>query len=352
MTREDRKKGLRALAEIILSRRNSSDLFVIYPHVRADGDAYGSSFALMDVFEQLGINAVVLLEEEISPKMHFMKGDKTILIWPEMDELERIKLLERQKLAIQLDSSEASRFASRIEAYESAEIQMIIDHHISEKQNSDTVFVDYLAAANVELIYTLILLLEEITGMTLLNKYVASCIYTGLLTDSGGFSYGNTSAETLQIASELLDYNVQVASLNNHLFKETPWTTLKIEAELLLKLQRSSNEKITYLVIDKSCMQDLKISDDDLEGLPAKIRDIKGVVASLLLRETRDGKVRGNLRSVGDNDISTIARKFGGGGHKNASGFTVEGFSGELIDLAKRIVKDMNTELGLDGKEE
>ncbi len=350
MTRETRKQGLEALAQKILSKRQQDEFILVYPHVRADGDAYGSSFALVKVFAKLGIEAAVLAEENLSADMEFMKTDSKFINWNESPEDAQADLKQRVTLSIQVDSSEDDRLAKRLEIFHGSPEFAIIDHHISSKVNGDLIFIDPEAGANVELVYTLILLLEELTGEQLLDKEVALTIYTGLLTDTGSFSYDNTKPETLRIAAELLEYDINVAELNNHLFKEKPWDKLLAETKLIQKANISDNKKIAYLTVPQSFMNDNDIADTDLENLPAVLRNIKGVVVSLVLRETSEGTVRGNLRSTGHNDISVIARAHNGGGHLNAAGFTISAAELEasgLDSIAEQIITEINQKLGL-----
>lgn len=350
MTRETRKQGLEALAQKILSKRQQDEFILVYPHVRADGDAYGSSFALVKVFAKLGIEAAVLAEENLSADMEFMKTDSKFINWNESPEDAQADLKQRVTLSIQVDSSEDDRLAKRLEIFHGSPEFAIIDHHISSKVNGDLIFIDPEAGANVELIYTLILLLEELTGEQLLDKEVALTIYTGLLTDTGSFSYDNTKPETLRIAAELLECDINVAELNNHLFKEKPWDKLLAETKLIQKANLSANKKIAYLTVTQSFMNDNDIADTDLENLPAVLRNIKGVVVSLVLRETSEGTVRGNLRSTGPNDISVIARAHNGGGHLNAAGFTIGAAELEargLDSIAEQIITEINQKLGL-----
>lgn len=350
MTRETRKQGLEALAQKILSKRQQDEFILVYPHVRADGDAYGSSFALVKVFAKLGIEAAVLAEENLSADMEFMKTDSKFINWNESPEDAQAYLKQRVTLSIQVDSSEDDRLAKRLEIFHGSPEFAIIDHHISSKVNGDLIFIDPEAGANVELVYTLILLLEELTGEQLLDKEVALTIYTGLLTDTGSFSYDNTKPETLRIAAELLEYDINVAELNNHLFKEKPWDKLLAETKLIQKANISDNKKIAYLTVPQSFMNDNDIADTDLENLPAVLRNIKGVVVSLVLRETSEGTVRGNLRSTGHNDISVIARAHNGGGHLNAAGFTISAAELEasgLDSIAEQIITEINQKLGL-----
>lgn len=350
MTRETRKIGLEALAKKILSKRNQDELILVYPHVRADGDAYGSSFALVKAFAKLGIEAAVLAEEDLSNEMAYMRAESEFINWNELSEEEQNEFKQKVSLSIQVDSSEDDRLANRLGIFQDSPEYAIIDHHISSKDNGGLIFIDPEAGANVELVYTLILVLEEFTGKKLFDKDIALDIYTGLLTDTGSFSYDNTKAETLRIAAELLEYEINVAELNNHLFKEKPWDRLIAETKLIQHAKLSADKQIAYLSVSQEFMNANNITDADLENLPAVLRNIKGVIVSLVLRETKEGTARGNLRSTGPNDISVIARAHNGGGHLNAAGFTITASELEASDLdsiAQQIIAEIKHELGL-----
>ncbi len=347
MTRDARKIGLEALANAILSKRDTDELVVIYPHVRADGDAYGSSFALVGALKKLNIPVLVLLEETASVEGAGDIFAQDCIVWPEASKAQKLAVFEQQAMAIQVDSSEKSRLATRDEVYFSSPEQAVIDHHINSRANGGLFFIDRTAGANVELIYTLILLLEEKTGLDLMDHDIALVLYIGLLTDTGGLSYDNTGPETLVIASELIQYDLDVAGINNHLFKEKEWEIYQFEAELARKAKLSDGGDVAYLTVSQDFIHEHKAKDHYLEHMPATLRNIKGVKASLMLRETIGGDYRGNLRSTGDVDISLVANAFNGGGHKNASGFTIENPETDIDSKILEILEYMQDKLDL-----
>ncbi len=345
MTREARKLGLETLARSILSKKDSDALVVIYPHVRADGDAYGSSFALVGALAKLGIEVITLCEERVNPFL-MMPFTESARVWPDLKDDEKKAIQERQSLAIQVDASEDTRFASRQEVYYSSPEQAIIDHHINIKPNEDLVFIDPDAGANTELVYTLILVLEELSGIKLFDHDVAIALYIGLLTDTGGFTYDNVSPETLRIGAELLEYGIEVAQLNNRLFKEKPWRVFQIEGQLALDSKLSEGGEISYLTVSRAYASKYGVLDSDLNAVPALLRDIQGVKVSLFMRESAEG-YRGNLRSTGDFDVAYIASLYDGGGHKNAAGFTVENTDRPIEEVCLEVVSKVKSRLEL-----
>ena len=344
MRRRERIKGLKPLAEELLNIDSEEAIVMVFPHIRADGDAYGSSFALYGALSKLGYKVVVIAEEAIYDNYAFMPYQENLYVYEDLSAKEKAKLEAKGNVAIQVDSSELNRLGARAKLFKETTHKFVIDHHISPLENNEHVFIDKDAGANTELVYIFILLIGALANKKLLDDKVALALYAGLLTDTGGFSYDNTSSETLKIASELLAFNIPVAKLNNHLFKEVSYRNFNIEAILAQKTKLSEAGELSYLIIDKDLIEEYDLTDEDISPMPAKIRDIKGVKVSLILRNNLDGNYRGNLRSVGKYDVAKIAQKLNGGGHINAAGFTIEAKE-DIHSVASKVIDIIKTEL-------
>ncbi len=319
-----RQAELDFLAQDLWAGAKDSPLCLIYPHIRADGDAYGASMALALAMEKIGYKAEVLLEEPLIDQFSYLPGQELLKIWPKLKDSEKEELQTKQVLAIMVDLSTPDRLGKRRDLYESAPKRLILDHHLSRLENDTQTYIFPDAAASCELIYDTIKSLEKASNRTLLDKDIAVSLYSGLLTDTGAYSYNSVTPHTLEVGADLIRQGIDFPRLNSHLLKEVDWQTFYVEGLLRAQVQELMGGKVRYLSVTKKMMQDMKAKDEDLEAMPGAMRDIKGCLLSLMLRETLQGQVRGNLRSENDVDVRLLAEKFGGGGHKNAAGFTLE----------------------------
>lgn len=327
------------LAQKLLGLRAGRGQLFIYPHLHADGDAYGSAFALCLLLERAGVSACCLLNEEIDPSFDFLPGREHVLVYPELSKAEKEALAERQAAALMIDVSTEDRLALRLPLYQRAAEHYVLDHHISELPNDESRYVFPEAAASCELAAELALVLEKESGMKLLDKDSALCLYTGILTDTGNFSYANVKPETLAAGGMLLAYGIDLPWLTDHLFRQVSWTRFRLEGALRGRTRQAAGGKITYVFVSRALLKEYGADDRDVEAMPSMLRDVKGTMISLVLRETESGTLRGNLRSQNGVDVRRIAAEWGGGGHVNAAGFTLPAADPEktLEKLLKRL---------------
>lgn len=329
---EERKESLRQLAKLLITQKDKKGLVAIYPHLGADGDAYGASFALTKALEKLGISARTVLNEAIDLRFSYLDGETIALDWSALAESDKRTFLLEQTLSLMIDVSVMKRLDIRQEAYLAAEKKLILDHHISELENNEDIYIFPAAAASCELVYDLLYELEDITGELIIDHEIALALYTGILTDTGNFSHPNVKPHTLEIAAHLLRKEINLPRLTDHLFRLTSWEAFYAEGVLRTQVKSACEGKIRYLTVTRALLDGLEASDSAIDKMPGEMRAIEGTLVAMMLRETESGEIRVNLRSVPDLDIRVIAEHFGGGGHKNASGVTFRDCS---LDEAK-----------------
>lgn len=342
MTIEERREALAPLAESILALQGQDGLVMIYPHLNADGDAYGSSLGLALAIQKLGIEVLCIYEEEVKQEYKHFAGLSLVRIWPSLSAEEKQALLSRQLMGIQIDLSVSHRLATRRDAWLAAPSRKTVDHHISEQVSDEDNFIFSDAAASCELVYHIIDALEHLSGVTLFDRDIATNLYTGLMMDTGNFCYPNVRPMTLAVAAKLLEFGVAIPELVERHFGRISWTRYKIEGAVSAYTQRALDGRITYLGIKPELVTQFGADDADLEGIPGQLRNIEGTDVSLMLRQGSDGSIRGNLRSQPEVDIQGFAMELGGGGHKNAAGFTLPpGDLDQALDdvVAKLIVR-------------
>jgi phosphoesterase RecJ-like protein len=161
---------------------------------------------------------------------------------------------------------------------------------------------------------------------------VAECCYVGLVTDTGRFSYDNTSAEALRDAAEMVDAGVSPAHIAHQVYQSRTSASLAIESRALSRLTLANDGHVAYAWVSDADFAELDVLPEEAENLPDAIRVIGGIDAAVFLRQHAT-EVRANLRSKTGADVSKVAAHFGGGGHRAASGFTFEGDIETLMPL-------------------
>jgi len=238
-------------------------------------------------------------------------------------------------LNIALDTGDIGRLASRAEAFFKAPCTINIDHHVTNTKFGHLNFVDALSASTGEIVYSL---LEQLKLE--IDKDIAMCLYTAIATDTGGFKYGNTTAETHRIAAELLETGIDIGELSQRIFDNTTFEKLKLTQKSIELLELLENSKLAVVVLSLEDIKSTGAKDEDCDGIVNIGRSIEGVEVSVLIKEKNENEVRVNLRSKAFVDVSEVAAVFDGGGHKRAAGCTVKGSVEEVKVKIINAIKD------------
>jgi len=317
--------GAQVIAERLLLMTDHKKEVQIFPHVRVDGDCLGSAAALAMTLNSLHIHAKVYMDEAIPERLKFLGIDRVLLEIYDPEKLD--EYFDRQGEALAVDCSEASRMGLSGALFEKAEQKLVIDHHVSSGISLGFRYIDPTAAASSELVFEVIHILEQKTGVHLLCAEVSNCLMVGLQSDTGRFSYQNTSSHTFRVAAELLDNGANVYINAYNLFDVTNVERMRLTSCALSGAQFLCGGKLAVTVVTQEMIRDSGAADDASDGLAASLRDVKGVIAAFAVRETSDGEIRVNIRSLDPFDSAAFAGRFGGGGHHRAAGFSIQGMS-------------------------
>ncbi len=299
----------------------------IFPHVSADGDAIGSSLALAMALKKAGKDVVVYMEENIPAVYRFLPGTELTRFYDPSDEVMDINLA--------LDTGDVDRLGNRGEAFFNAPCTINIDHHVTNTKFALLNHVDEVSASTGEIVYTLLKKLK-----LNIDTDMATCLYTAVATDTGGFKYSNTTAETHRIASELVSTGIDIAELSQRIFDNTTYPKLKLTQKAIELLEFYENNRLAVVALSRADLLSMGASDEDCDGIVNIGRSVEGVEVSLLVKEKNAEEVRVNLRSKNYVDVSEVAAAFGGGGHKRAAGCTVNGTLQQVRELLIEAVKD------------
>ena len=306
----------------------SKDKFMITSHVRPDGDSIGSSLALYWTLKALNKDVCVIIKDSVPYAYRNLPGTKDILKMPE--------ITQPFDAACVIECSDIDR-----PGLIGLEKQFVvnIDHHSTTALFGQINWIDSTAAAVGEMIYNLC----KALGVTV-NQEIAECVYTALLTDTGSFHFSNTTERTFKIASELVRRGARPAFISHSLFYSNPYTKIKLLGEVLSTLQRDETGRIAWVTMPNHLMNQVGASEDDLDGIVNYPLSVGEVEVVAFFKEMQPDNFRISLRSKGNVNVAKIAEKFGGGGHRNASGCA---YKGPLEAAEHQILSSLQRALGI-----
>lgn len=220
--------------------------------------------------------------------------------------------------AFVLDTPDATRAGVEEGALDTAGVVVNIDHHPGNSGYGSINLVDTTASSVALIVY------ELLAGAGGIDADVASALYVGVMTDTGGFRFGNTDARTLRAAAELVEAGASPAALANSVYGEQPLGRLRLLGLVLGSTETLLNGKVAVSVLTQEMKNETGSTGEDIEGIASFGRLVGGVEVALLLRE-EGNRVRASLRSKGRVDVNAVARRLGGGGHAAAAGVVLDG---------------------------
>ncbi|WHX51454.1 bifunctional oligoribonuclease/PAP phosphatase NrnA [Paenibacillus woosongensis] len=304
------------------------DDFLVVSHVQPDGDAVSSTLVVGWLLSCLGKNYVMVNEGPIPQRMSYLLHSDRIM------DLSVTPLGKTYKHIICVDCADFRRVGKASEYFAPDAEILNIDHHPTNDGFGGINLIVPEAAATVQVLYELVKRLKF--G---LDRDVATALYTGLLTDTGGFRYSCTSPKVMAIASDLLAYGVDGPGLSQLLLEEMTLAQIRLLTRALNGLQMTEDGKIGWVTIDD---EDMKLSGaihEDLEGIVNYPRNIQGVEVGLLFKVIDDNAVKVSMRSAGKVDVAAVAQSFGGGGHVRAAGVRMQGSLDEVVSQIVEQVK-------------
>lgn len=307
---------------LFLEEVKKYDKIVMTGHTSPDGDAICSIFALANALKKWGKNCIIILEE-YADTYDYIDGHKMVF----KGSKEEILKLD-VKLFISADCGSLDRFDDLKDLYDKADKRVNIDHHISNNNFGDINIVNTKASSTCEIMF------EIISQMGLLDKNIATALYTGIIFDTSGFKHNTTSERTHIIASELLSYGVDNSFIHTRLLYTHTFTNAKLLAKTILNA--SIKNGIVVGTLSKEDITSLgKDAYMQTEGISGYLLDIKDVDIAIFIYQKDNLSVKVSFRAKNFN-VNIIAKSFGGGGHKLASGATFN----TSIEEAKRLVLD------------
>ncbi len=298
------------LAAVAAVLRNEDD-FLVTAHQNPDADALGSQLAFGRICDLLGKRATLLCLDPVPDNLRFLPGIERLV-----SELPA----RRHGRLILLDCNSPDRVGPAFDAARPFERAAVLDHHLTERSFGDPAYVRPSAAATGEIVVDLAALL----GLEL-DAAFATCAYTAIAGDTGGFRFSNTTPRILHMAADLVAAGAEPHAIAAAFFGNVPERRVRLLAAVLAGLELHHDGRVAMLIVDQALLAKYGADRNDLEGFIDHARTIRGVEVAVQLREAAPGDWRASLRATGDFNVERIAAGFGGGGHRPAAGCPLKG---------------------------
>ncbi|MCL1789046.1 MAG: bifunctional oligoribonuclease/PAP phosphatase NrnA [Oscillospiraceae bacterium] len=309
-----------------------NDNFTLICHANPDGDTLGSGYGLCGVLHILGKRARVICDDDPSSRFDFLK--ETIV--PALSEFPP----NATEIIVTVDVADIELLGSFKDKYPN--IDLCIDHHVSNKNYAARTLLDTDAAACANVVWALIkeLICEQELKTKPTAAAIAGAIYTGVSTDTGCFRYSNTSAKTHRVAAELMEYNFNVAKINYLMFEMKTRERISLEMEALSGIAFHFNDRCAMITLTYDMLQG--IDPEDASNVSTLPKQIEGVEAGIVLKEKKQGVWKVSVRTGENINAQLLCSALGGGGHIRAAGCTLKG---TLETVKSEILKEIEKQL-------
>ncbi len=273
------------------------DNILILTHAHPDGDTLGCGFALCRALMKMGKICTVVNADEIPKKYDYLYEDIAPIRF-------------RQNYVVAVDVATVNLLGSLEGQYH---IDMCIDHH-----STNTEYADYLLLDDVPAACQIVFEVIKALGVDIDSK-IASCLYTGLTTDTGCFRYASTTAQTYRAAAELIELGAANGRINRVMFETKTKTYARLERLALDSMRFYENERVAIITITQEMYQLTGSNEQETEAIAPLTRQIEGVEIGITIREKSDGTCKASIRTFESVNAAMLAKEFGGGGHSQAA---------------------------------
>ncbi len=284
---------------------NSSQNICIAGHKAPDGDCIGSVMALYEFLKPFNKKLTVYIDGIIPFNYKSFVKEDVIAKEYDNNEFDLLFVLKNAKKSV------------------------CIDHHKTNESYADINIIDSSMSSTGELLYDIL----KISGRQL-TKQIAEYIYIAILTDTGKFSYSNTTGKTHEKTAELIELGVDVAEIDNIVYNSKPSNVVKAFIECIGGIELYYDNKFGITSITKDILERNNVNMGDIDGVVEFIREIKEVEVSCVLKEYEEKNTKVSLRSKNDIDVSAVSVKFRGGGHARAAGFEID----DTVENTKKLL--------------
>lgn len=302
----------------------NSDNILLLCHAHPDGDTLGSATALARALSAMGKKIKVDCADPIPKDFSFMfEGLSDEDFEPE--------------LTVAVDVADIKLLGKEYEGRYQGRIELCIDHHGSNMLYADKVWLEPESASAAEMIF---LLLKELNAE--ITPEIASCLFTGVSTDTGCFRFSNTTVRTFEIAAELAKLGADTYNIIQVFFETKTKTYAALERLALEGMRFYCNDRCALVCVTQDMYKRSGSSESETDRLANLPRQIEGVLVGVTMRELKDGSFKASVRTHGDISAAEICKRLGGGGHVGAAGCTLYGTKQQAINS---LIKEIQAEI-------
>lgn len=304
--------------------------FLLSAHIRPEGDSIGSLLAIKYLLLHLGKKVWVVSQDAFPNRLDVMPQDG----WYTLKDLLALREKPNFDACVVVDCPNPGRIGKVQELIRPETAVINIDHHVSNIRFGHYNLVNDRASACGEIIYDLF---KELNVPII--KEAALPLYVSISTDTGSFKYSNTTSKTHRVAAELIQTGIDLEYINENLYERFSRRRVSLLTRLLKNIKVAMGGKVIWAIIKTSMRRQTKTTFADTEGFIDFLRSVSGVHIAFILIENGKNKYQVSFRAKGHNDVNQIAEAFGGGGHRKASGCSIEGRSDKVVAQILSVIR-------------
>ncbi|WP_299060033.1 bifunctional oligoribonuclease/PAP phosphatase NrnA [uncultured Polaribacter sp.] len=333
-------KGFEELKTFLSEPRN----IVIIGHRNPDGDAMGSTLGLLHYLEKKGHKPTVVVPNEYPDFLHWLPGSKNTYRF-DWQNTQSKKAIDASEIIFLLDFNAFHRVGSdmqnTLEKYPND--FAMIDHH-QQPDNFKYMYSDVTICSTCQMVYQFI---EMNNDLDLIDKDIATCLYTGIMTDTGSFRFRSTTSTTHRIIANLIDKGAENDKIHNNVYDSNSYGRLLLLGQALTNLQILPEFKTAFITLTEDEKKKFDFQKGDTEGVVNYALSLKGIIfAAIFIEDKEQNIIKISFRSKGKFSVNKFARNhFDGGGHDNAAGGRFSGSIEEIIEEFKALLPKYKSEL-------
>ncbi len=313
---------MKKIAIQIHEKIKRANAVLIVPHQNADGDALGSACAMFEYLQKLGIKAGIFCVTPVNPKLIFLPHCEKLQTDPD------ILIDQDWDLIIVVDSGDL-QYAGVAHLLKDHPAEIInIDHHHTNGKFGHHNLVIPTASSTAEVVYRFLR-----HNQIRISHRMATALLTGIITDTDNFTNAATNDIAMSAAGDLIRRGGNLNLINEHTVRNKTINLLRLWGDVLNRLEKHLRLDLVYTFITQADLKKHQVTENESEGVANFLNNLDEGKMSLILKETADEKIKGSFRTTKDDvDVSALAKKLGGGGHKKAAGFTTTGTIKEVLE--------------------
>lgn len=296
-----------------------ADNIVIVPHKGPDGDAIGSSLGLMHFLRDKGHKATLIAPNDYPHFLKWLPGTEEVMIY-ETDKEKADQLILEAQIVFTLDFNHLSRCGSMQDSLLASDaVFVMIDHHQEPSDYAHYTYSDSTMSSTCEMVYKFI---DKLRANKKITPEIATCLYTGIMTDTGSFRFSSTSSHTHRVIADLIDKGAENDKIHNNIFDTNSENKLQLLGTALQNLKVDKELKTAYISLSQEELNRHNFKKGDTEGFVNYGLSLDGIIfAVIFIEKENEDLIKISFRSKGDFDVNKFARAhFEGGGHINAAG--------------------------------